>query len=112
MSNVSAVAPSTPAAAKIWLKVGSFEELLKNEAAILESIAKAKDGVRLFLTHPFQLLADIGVELAPEVVAELVKRDPRLGTLSGATYAALRDSKAKPANVTFHLKGLFNPGVK
>ena len=96
---------------EVWLRVHSHDELVEHEAAILERIGNTKDGAPRFLTHPFLLLRDLGVELAPALVAELVKSDPRLATVSERAYHALRDSTAKRQTVRYRLGGLFRRGA-
>jgi hypothetical protein len=88
------------------LAIGSFEELLREEPAILARIAEVRNGGYLFMVHPFRLLADIGVKLEPALEAELVRRFPELSGLSDAPYEALKASET-PQKITFNIRGLF-----
>jgi hypothetical protein len=88
------------------LDIGSFEELLREEPQILTRIADVPNGGYLFIIHPFRLLADIGVRLAPTLEAELVRRFPELSGLSDVPYDALKASEA-PQRIQFNIRGLF-----
>jgi len=58
------------------------------------------------MIHPFRLLADVEVKLAPKLEAELIRRFPELSGLSDAPYDALKSS-ASPQPVRFNVRGLF-----
>jgi hypothetical protein len=88
------------------LAIGSFEALLREEPEILARIADVPNGGYLFMIHPFRLLADIGVQLAPGLEAELVRRFPELSGLADAPYDALKASES-PQRIQFHIRGLF-----
>ncbi|MDQ3918330.1 MAG: hypothetical protein M3348_07615 [Acidobacteriota bacterium] len=98
--------PEAGAFAKTWLRVDSFEEMMKNEEEIVERIRRTPNGAQLFLVHPFLLLRDIGVELSERAELETQEHEPRLTGLSARPYEALKRSGAKQ-NVRFHLHGLF-----
>jgi hypothetical protein len=88
------------------LSIGSYDELLREEPAILKRIAELPGGGHLFLIHPFRLLADIGVRLAPDLETELVRRFPELSGLSDTPYDALKSAGTRQ-NVHFRIRGLF-----
>jgi hypothetical protein len=92
--------------AEPWLKVDSFDELMKHEKEILERIERIPNGGQLFLIHPFMLLRDIGVELSERAEQEIRQHEPRLTGLSTVPYQALKNSKERQ-RVRFHLRGLF-----
>jgi hypothetical protein len=89
-----------------WLKVDSFDELMKHEKEILARIENLPNGGQLFLIHPFLLLQDIGVLLSERAEQEIRQHEPRLTGLSAVPYQALKNSKEKQ-NISFHLRGLF-----
>ena len=73
-----------------WLKINSYDELLRNERAILEQIARTVNGGSLFVSHPLRLLADLGVELSDTAKAEILNIEPHLSALSPIAYDALK----------------------
>jgi hypothetical protein len=89
-----------------WLKINSYDELLSNERAILERIARTVNGGNLFVAHPFQLLADLGVELSDTAKAEILNIEPHLSALSPVAYDAIKRSLVQQS-VRFHVHGLF-----
>jgi hypothetical protein len=91
---------------KIWLKINSFDELIRHEAEILKRIATVPNGGNLFMAHPFMLLADIGVELSDQTKQEIMRVEPHLSTLSPEPYNALKRSMEEQT-IRFHLRGLF-----
>ena len=48
------------------LAIGSLDEFISQQSEILERIAARRNGGHLFLLEPFELLAELGVKLAPE----------------------------------------------
>jgi hypothetical protein len=88
------------------LEIDSFDELLREEPVILKRIAEFPGGGHLFLIHPFRMLADIGVKLAPGLQSELVRRFPELSGLSDTPYDALKSAGTRQ-NVNFRVHGLF-----
>jgi hypothetical protein len=88
------------------LAIGSFEALWREEPEILARISAVPNGGHLFMIHPFRLLTDIGVQVAPTLEAELVRRFPELSGLADAPYDALKASEA-PQRIQFHIRGLF-----
>jgi hypothetical protein len=89
-----------------WLTITTLEELFAHEQQIVARIAYTHNGGMLFLTHPLQLLADIGVELSEHVKAELVHHEPSLAAHSLVTYSALKAS-LEQQYVRVRLHGLF-----
>ena len=89
-----------------WLKVDSLDELLQHEKEIVKRIEAMPNGGNLFLTHPFMLFDDLGIELSEKTKAEIIRLEPHLTGLSETPYKALKDSKAKQ-NFRVHLTGLF-----
>jgi hypothetical protein len=94
-----------------WLKINSFDELMKHEAEIVARIERTPNGGQLFLIHPFMLLQDIGVELSEAAQKEILQHEPHITGLSAVPYHALKNSAAKQ-NIQFHLHGLFERRVK
>ncbi|HSK17942.1 MAG TPA: hypothetical protein VK912_02295 [Longimicrobiales bacterium] len=88
------------------LHVNSFDELIAHEQEILGRIAATPNGGKLFLTHPFMLLADLGVELSKRAERELIAHEPVLGALSPVSYNHLKAS-TRPQSVKVNLRGLF-----
>lgn len=98
--------PGNPQNPRTWLKVDSFDELMKNEKEIVDRINRFPNGTQLFLIHPFMLLKDIGVELSARAEQDIRRHEPQITGLSAVPYNALKNSKEKQ-NVRFHLRGLF-----
>lgn len=94
-----------------WLQVASFDELMEHEREIVTRIAHIRNGANLFMANPFRLLADIGVELSPEAIAEIHEHEPHLGTISDTGYDALLASRSTQ-RVRYHLHGLFRRGER
>lgn len=88
------------------LMIRTYEELLREEPAILRRIAETPNGGNLFMIHPLRLLADIEVNLTPELEAQLVRRFPELSGLSNTPYDALK-SAVGAQKVRVHVRGLF-----
>ena len=88
------------------LTVNSWDELLKHEEEILRRIAHVINGGNLFITHPFQMLADIGVLLSDRTREEILAREPSLRGLSLLPYKALRDTPSEQ-HIKFRVHGLF-----
>jgi len=65
IKNMSNVEPSEgdPSPGVAWLKIDSFDDLIKHEKEIIDQIEKTPNGPNLFMIHPFLLLAEIGVQL-------------------------------------------------
>src|SRR2546423_13941326 len=89
-----------------WLKVDSFEELLRHEKAIVDRIARTLNGGNLFLAHPIRLLRDLGVDLSDRAVEEIIGSPPGLTGLSGLPYQAIKNTQQQQ-NVRVHVHGLF-----
>jgi hypothetical protein len=87
------------------INVLTFDQLLGEEQNIVELINKVPNGGHLFLTHPFRLLQDIGVRLAPDVEKEIMRRQPEISGLSDATYNTLK--AAPQQRIRFRVHGLF-----
>ena len=85
------------------LRIASVEELFKHQEEVLARIARVPNGGNLFVVHPLQMLADVGVELAPAAREELLRRSPQLAAASRAAYEALRSSD-QPQKVRIHLR--------
>jgi hypothetical protein len=94
-----------------WLKINSFDELMKHEHEIVARIERTPNGGQLFLIHPFLLLQDIGVELSETAKQEILHHEPHITGLSAVPYHALKNSTAKQT-IQFHLHGLFERRVK
>lgn len=88
------------------LKLTSFADLLANEPEIISRIAMLANGGALFLAHPFQCLADLGVELSPELRAELISDEPALAALSLPAYQAIKN-ETTPQPIQIRVRGLF-----
>jgi len=93
------------------ININSFEQLMANEAEILERIEAMPNGGNLFMIHPLMLLADVGVNLTEAAQQELLKREPKLSALSEIPYNALKNSQQEQ-NVRFHIHGLFKREVE
>ena len=93
-------------AAKPWIKINSFDELIKHEKEIVKRISGTPNGGNLFMAHPIMLLADIGVVLSNQGQNEIISREPGLSNLSPSVYNSLKKSKTKQ-KIRFHIKGLF-----
>jgi hypothetical protein len=89
-----------------WLKVDSFDELMRHEKPIVDRIARTLNGGNLFLAHPIRLLRDIGVDLSDRAVKEVIGSQPGLTGLSGLPYQAIKNSEEEQ-NVRVHVHGLF-----
>lgn len=89
-----------------WLKVNSFDELMKHEKEILDRIAHTQNGGNLFMAHPLMLLADIGVQLSEDARKEIISREPHLAALSEVPYKAIKTS-TEQQSIRFYLHGLF-----
>jgi hypothetical protein len=89
------------------IKIGSFDELVKQEQEIVKRIAETHNGGNLFMIHPLMLLSDIGVDLSEQAVKEILKHEPHISALSPTPYNALKASKEKQ-KVSFHVHGLFS----
>ena len=87
------------------VRIHTLDDLYENEAMIIDRIHSLPNGPLLFLAHPFQLLSDIGVQLADSVREQLVASDSELDGLSTSAYDALQH--ADNTDVTITLKGLF-----
>jgi len=98
--------PTVPVAGVSSLKVDSFEELMSHESEILERISRLRNGGNLFITHPFMLFEDIGVELSERAREEILDHEPHLSALSPTPYNALKESQEEQ-HIHFHIKGLF-----
>ena len=85
------------------LRIESVEELFKHQVEILARIERVPNGGNLFVIHPLQMLADVGVELAPAAREELLRRSPQLAAASPVAYQALRSSD-QPQKVRIHLR--------
>src|SRR5690242_20297519 len=90
----------------VWLKVDSFETLLRHEPEIVAHIARVRNGGNLFMAHPFRLLAQIGVQLSEETKTEILAREPHLAALSDVPYDAILTSEER-MSVRYHVRGLF-----
>jgi hypothetical protein len=89
------------------VRIESLEDLEQHEAEIVRRINELPRGGSLFLAHPFQLLADLGVELSEEVRDRLIRDEPALGTPSTMAYQALRSTGAEQ-EVEVVLRRLFH----
>jgi hypothetical protein len=88
------------------LRIGTYAQLLVNEKDIVARVASILNGGNLFLTHPFQCLTDLGVQLSSKLQAELIKDEPSLGALPLIAYKSLKEQNtAQPIQVRVH--GLF-----
>ena len=88
------------------LRIQSYAELLRREKEILKRIAAVRHGGNLFMTHPFLLLSDVGVQLSEGVRDEILEMHPELSGLSERPYHALRQTPDEQS-VRFRLHGLF-----
>jgi hypothetical protein len=88
------------------IAISSFDELIKHQNEIIARIDRLSNGRALFMTHPFLLLADVGVELSDVAKQQILQNQPEISGLSAAPYEALKRTKAKQS-VTYKLKGLF-----
>jgi hypothetical protein len=93
------------------LAVDSLEGLHRIEQETVLRLEKLANGGLLFLIDPLQALSDIGVELAPDVVASLVKLEPAIASSSGLMYAATK-ARTDALPVQIHLTGLFRPAKR
>lgn len=84
----------------------SLAELTEHEPEILRRINAVPNGGNLFMTHPFMLFDDIGVEFSAAAREKLVAAEPQLANLSERPYNALKSSRS-PQRVRVHLKALF-----
>jgi hypothetical protein len=85
------------------LPIESIEELFKHQEEILARIERVPNGGNLFVVHPLQMLADVGVQLSPAVREELLRRSPQLAAASPVAYEAVR-SGDKDQKVRVHLR--------
>ena len=86
--------------------VATYDELLAREQELIDRIRAIPNGGQLNLLHPLRLLADVGVELAPEARDEFASRHGGAGAWSERPYRALRESTSEqPSRVI--LRGLF-----
>jgi hypothetical protein len=85
------------------LQIDSVEELFKHQEEILARIERVPNGGNLFVVHPLQMLADVGVQLSPAAREELLRRSPRLATASPVAYEAVR-SGTREQKVRVHLR--------
>ncbi len=92
--------------AEVWMKIDTVESLNRNQAAILARVAETPNGGWLFTIHPFQLLADIGVQVNEDVREEIIARNPHLSTPSANAYQAIR-LRPGQSPITIRLNGLF-----
>ena len=88
------------------LQVNSFDELIQHEQEILERIAEMQNGGNLFLSHPFMLFKDIGVDLSEEARIEIMRHEPHLTALSETAYNALKESQ-EDQDIQVEVRGLF-----
>lgn len=94
-----------------WLRADSLEDLLREEARVVERIGATPNGGNLFLAHPFQLLADLGVALSERTRREIIRVVPELSTASPAAYQALKASR-EPQTIVIRIRGLFPRGER
>jgi len=87
------------------VSINTYADLLRHEPAILQRIADMPNGGNLFMAHPFQLLADIGVVLSKEVQRQILKWHPELSGLSLVPYEAVKAAGAQ--SVRYRIRGLF-----
>jgi hypothetical protein len=87
------------------ITINSYAELLKQEPIILKRIAEVPNGGNLFMAHPFQLLADVGVVLSKQVESHILRLHPELSNLSLAPYNAVKAAGAQ--SVRYNIRGLF-----
>jgi hypothetical protein len=90
-----------------WCRIDSFDALEREQPAILERIARLPQGGNLFLTHPFLLLEEVGVELSEDFKRQLLAQEPALATCSPLAYRALRANSGVAQAVRVQLEGLF-----
>lgn len=88
------------------IAVSSFDDLLRMESEIVKRIEQFPNGGKLFLVHPFRLLNDVGIDVAPALQEQLAQRYPELSGFSDAPYEALKAAKGQQ-NVRFRVHGLF-----
>jgi hypothetical protein len=88
------------------IQITSLEQLHAHEPEILERIAAMPNGGQLFLTNPFMLLDELGVELDDGVRAQIVELHPEIGSATETAYRALRRT-ASDQHVKVVLEGLF-----
>jgi hypothetical protein len=89
--------------------IQTLQDLHAHEQEILQRIAGVRNGGALFLIHPFQLLADVGVDLSETTKTQILDLEPSLSTSSTVAYAAFKNS-GEQQHVTVTLHGLFRRG--
>lgn len=88
------------------INIDTFAQLTRHEQEIVKRINGMPNGGALFLIHPFQALADADVKLSAKAKDEILKIEPRIGTLSAAPYRAMKASTSKQS-YRIRIKGLF-----
>jgi len=71
------------------LPIDTFAMLQKCEAEILARIHDAPNGVLRFLAHPLRMFGDIGVDLGPHAMTELVAAYPAIAHGNDHAYQAV-----------------------
>jgi hypothetical protein len=88
------------------LDLDTTSDLKAHEKEIVARINATSNGGLLFLTHPFMLLAELGVNVSERLREEIVCATPSLATVSEAPYRALRGANERQ-HVTVRVHGLF-----
>jgi hypothetical protein len=88
------------------LAIDTLDSLRANEAEILSRISKTPRGGCLFVMSPLDLLKDMNVVLADNVLAAIIKATPVLATTFDRAYQAAKASAHEPT-AAVNLKGLF-----
>jgi hypothetical protein len=85
------------------LEINSVDELFRRQQEILARIERVPNGGNLFVVHPLQMLADVGVQLSQAAREELLRSSPQLAAASPAAYQVARSGSTNQ-KVRVHLQ--------
>ena len=89
------------------LRIASVAALLEHEPAIVRHLNGLENGGLLFSLDPLRLLAEIGVELEPQVTHEVIRAHPEIERCGGPAYAQIA-SQSSRHRIHITVRGLFN----